>query len=255
MSEVTDGIDPGAAEPVTDEVIEESSPPAETAAEAPKAKGVQKRLDELTRLRYDAERDRDHWREMAMQRQPEPPAPEIPKGKPTVDQFASYEEFTEAVADYKVTQILTQREEETQRQRAQYEAMTQREAFDARTRAFEAEAPDFRAVAYNPSLPVSDAMAQAIQSSDMGPALLYHLGKSPELAAQIAAMSPYQAAMRLGRLEAQLSAPQAKRNSGAPPPIDPLGGGHEGVSADIYNERLTDEQYFALRAKQRNQRK
>jgi hypothetical protein len=36
------------------------------------AKGVTKRIDELTRLRRDAERDRDHWRELAL-RQPTQP--------------------------------------------------------------------------------------------------------------------------------------------------------------------------------------
>jgi len=253
MSEVDPGVIPESAELVPDAPLEESSPsPDETSAapEAPKAKGVQKRLDELTaqryaeqRLREDAQRDRDHWRELALKSQ-KAPEPEIaaPKGKPNVAEFASYEEYTEAVADWKVQEILTRREAEVQQQRAQYEAMTLREAFDAKARAFEAESPDWRQVVT--SIPLSDAAFQAAQQSDMGPALLYHLGKNPQLAEQIYSLSPYQQAMRLGRLELELSQPQPKRISGAPEPINPLSGG-DGKAYDP--NRGTAEQYKAWR--------
>jgi len=246
-----------------DESIEESSTSETTgdqAPAAPKAKGVQRRLDELTAQRYaeqrareDAQRDRDYWREVALKSQtPQEPEPAA-QGKPNLADFSDYETFSEALASWKVEEILSQREAQAQQQRAQYEAMTVREAFDAKARSFEAQAPDWRQVVT--AIPLSDAAFQAAQQSDMGPALLYHLGKNPQLAEQIYALTPYQQAMRLGRLELELSQPQPKRNSGAPPPIDPLGGGHEGVSADIYNDKLTDQQYFALREQQRNKRK
>jgi hypothetical protein len=46
-------------------------------SDAPKAKGVQKRLDELTRNWRETERDRDHWRELAMRTQAPPSKTEL----------------------------------------------------------------------------------------------------------------------------------------------------------------------------------
>lgn len=230
MSEVENAapseVPAGIGAPESDATLEDSSPSLqeETPAE-PKPKGVQKRLDELTRLRYDAERDRDHWRELALanskQQQPQPQAPE-PQGKPVVSNFSSYEEFSEALAEWKVGELLSRREQEAQAQREQQAAQTLRESFDRRAAAFQEQAPDWRSVVT--SMPLNDATFQAAQESEMGPELLYHLGKNPQLAQEFFNLSSRQAALRLGRLEAELSAPKPKRIPGAPPPINPIGG-------------------------------
>lgn len=47
---------------------------------------------------------------------------------------------------------------------------------------------DFDAVARNPQVPVSQGMADIILGLDSGPDVLYHLGKNPAQAAQIANM-------------------------------------------------------------------
>lgn len=243
MSEIeaTEGVIPEVidsgevAEDVNEEATSTSEDTAEDAAEPqkPKAKGVQKRLDELTRLRYDAERDRDHWREVALRNQPQPkapePTPQPTQGKPSLDQFESYEAYTEALTDWKVGEALRAQERQMQERTVQTEAQRRQEEFQSRVSAFSAEVEDFHQVAMNPSLPVSDAMAEAIQSSDIGPQLLYHLGQNPQEAARIAGLPPYLAAMELGRLSARLTAPQPRRNPSAPAPVKPLGGG-EGLA-------------------------
>lgn len=261
MSDSFESVDPALvpqSEPVPDqdaEALEQDSPsePEETSAEPekPKAKGVQKRLDELTKLRYDAERDRDYWRQLAMQaQQPQQQQPQAPQAQPDVEpqvqNFSTYEEYTKAMASYTVRQEIRAQQEQVAQQRAQYEAMARREAFEQKIRTFSEQAPDFHSVAMNPSLPINDAMAEAIQSSDIGPALLYHLGKNPQEAQRISQMSPYQAALQLGKLEAQLSAPQPKRVTNAPEPMATLQGTSAASSDPM---RLTPEEW----ARQRNE--
>jgi hypothetical protein len=66
-------------------------------------------------------------------------------------------------------------------------------------------------------------MAQTIQSSDIGPDLVYHLGSNPKEADRISRLSPILQAKELGRLEAKLADnPVQKRTSGAPEPISPV---------------------------------
>ena len=82
---------------------------------------------------------------------------------------------------------------------------------------------DFEQVAYNPNLPVTDYMAQAIQASDIGPEVIYHLGSNPKEAQRIANLPPILQAKEIGRLEAKLVAdPPTKRTSTAPAPLAPV---------------------------------
>jgi hypothetical protein len=66
-------------------------------------------------------------------------------------------------------------------------------------------------------------MAQTIQSSDIGPDLVYHLGSNPKEADRISRLAPILQAKEIGRLEARLAEnPVQKRTSGAPEPISPV---------------------------------
>jgi hypothetical protein len=49
---------------------------------------------------------------------------------------------------------------------------------------------DFEQVAYNPKLPITNVMAETIQSSDIGPELAYYLGSNPKEADRISRMTP-----------------------------------------------------------------
>jgi len=81
---------------------------------------------------------------------------------------------------------------------------------------------DFDAVAFNPTVPVTETMVEMIHSSEMGADLAYHLGKNPALAARIAQMKPIEAAREMGRIEAALSQPKARTQTQAPDPISPV---------------------------------
>ena len=151
----------------------------------------------------------------------------VPKEVPPVDQFDSPEAYAEALALKKAEELIAQRE--LHKQRAQIEDVYAEREEEARTKY-----DDFEQVAYNPNLRVTDAMAETIKASDMGPELAYWLGSNPKEADRISRLSPLMQAREIGRIEAKISAePPKKKTTSAPEPIRP-------VSARAGNPGVTD---------------
>lgn len=98
-------------------------------------------------------------------------------------------------------------------------------AFSQRIAAARKRIADFDAVALDPDLPVSVAMAATIALSERGPEIAYQLGRDRQLAERIAGLDPLSAARELGRIEAQLTAATRRTVTEAPPPLRSLGSG------------------------------
>lgn len=183
---------------------------------------------EKSKVERKAQRERDRAVAEAASRQ-QPIAPAQAPLKPTPDKFTTTEDYVEALAAYKAEEIvgkkltdLQKQGQEAMRQRQQHEAQS---AFREREDAAREKYADFDEVAYNPALPITDAMAETIQQADNGTDLAYYLGKNPSEAARIAKLSPFLQAKELGRLEAKLPASvPAKKVSAAPEPFTPVNG-------------------------------
>ncbi len=198
-----------APEPVETETPEEQ--PAEQ--EATKT-FTQEELDAIVGKRLA--REQRKWEREQAQRLAEQQARQQPVSDLTPEQFETYEDYADALAERKAEQLLARREAEHQ-QRALLEAYHEREE------AARDKYDDFEMVAYNPSLPVTEAMAKAIQASDIGPDVLYHLGTNPKDAERISRMDPILQAREIGKIEARLGAePPVKKTSNAPAPIAPV---------------------------------
>lgn len=212
------------------EVKEEKDPPAK-----PRKKRADERIGELTAIRRDVERDRDHWRDLYLQSQK--PKEAEPLTKPPTLESVEYDEakYQEAMSQWVKQQVQTElqsRDEQVKKQAEQKAQEEKQRSFHKKASDFAKNHSDYWEVAHDDNLPVSPAMAEIIQESDRGPEVLYHLGNNPELAAQIYQMSPTQAALEIGRLEAKLSLPQPKKTTNAPPPLNTLSGGGETASKD-----------------------
>jgi len=155
-------------------------------------------------------REQRKWeRERAVQ----PVAPQVPV---TPEQFASNEDYVEALAEQRAEQKLAEREQRKQ----QTEILN---AYHDKEEEVRAKYDDFEQVAYNPNLPITTVMAQTIQASDIGPEVAYHLGANPKEAERISKLSPFLQAKEIGKLEAQLTSnPPVKKTSNAPSPISPV---------------------------------
>jgi hypothetical protein len=83
--------------------------------------------------------------------------------------------------------------------------------------------PDFQSAVSDPTLPLTQSMADFAFESEVGPELVYHLSKNRGKASSIAQMGPMQAARALMTLESELKAKPKAQPSRAPDPINPVG--------------------------------
>ena len=254
------------------EMVEEDATTSEESVdsqetEPKKLGGVAKRIGELTAQRHEAERRaeaaekreqqvRDMLDRQLQSKKLEPePEPQKATTEPQLAQFQTYEEYVAAVADYKVELRFQKLDQERQAAEAVKQKAEVQTGFQRKADEFKAQTPDFEEVAYNPSLPITDVMADALNYSESGPQVLYHLGKNPEEAQRIAELSlrsPVAAAIELGKLEAKLSLPQPRTTTQAPPPIRPLSGGSG--SAIVDPDKMTSDEWRKWREDQLRKR-
>jgi hypothetical protein len=205
------------AAPVTEEVAPEAVEPAE----APKTFS-QEELDAAIGKRLA--REQRKWEREQAARAAEKQL-KTPVEIPPIEQFNSPDEYAEVLAERKAEELLARREQ-ARMQSEIIESYHDKEE-DARNKY-----DDFEQVAYNPKLPITDAMAQTIQSSDVGPDMAYYLGSNPKEADRISRLSPLQQAKELGKIEAKLADnPVVKKTSSAPAPIAPITARSSGSSA------------------------
>ena len=210
----------------------------------------QERLNEVTKARRTAERERDVLRvELERERQARS-AMETQElyGPPTPEQFGyDLTQWQQATAMYFAEQAAMSvdtryREQELQRSRQEISRK-----FEQKARAFVEANPDYedRVRELDGVVKFAPEVIDAIANSDHGPALAYHLATHLDEADRIARMSPHLAALQLGRLEAQVSVPKRKPVTQAPPPAPTLSGGS--TAARGIRPGMSYEQYKVAR--------
>jgi len=204
-------VSPAPEQPVTATVAPEVQAPESTTPEAAPKTFTQEELDAAIGKRLA--REQRKWEREQAQRAQAPAAPVEPVAP---EQFESTEAYVEALAAQKAQALIEQREQ----QRQQSEVL---ETFHEKEEEARTKYDDFDQVAYNPNLPITQVMAQAIQASDVGPDVAYHLGANPKEAERISKLPPLQQAKEIGKLEAKLAdSPPVKKTSTAPAPITPV---------------------------------
>jgi len=170
-------------------------------------------------------REQRKWEREQAAKAAETQARKAPVEIPPIEQFNSPDEYAEVLAERKAEELLARREQARQ----QSEII---ESFHEREEEARNKYDDFEQVAYNPKLPITDAMAQTIQSSEVGPDMAYYLGSNPKEAERISRLSPLAQAKELGKIEAKLSDnPPVKKTSSAPAPIAPVTARSSGSSS------------------------
>jgi len=243
--------------------VEEQGQTTEAAGDADKAaqearerdekgrfKGVQPRIDELTRARREAEREAAYWKAVASVKGVGS-AEQAANEKPTPDKFSDYGEYVEALADWKADQVVTRRLAErarTQQQEARTATWTERQA------AARATMPDYDEVVGSSETPLAEHVAQNIMESDQGPALAYHFARNPEVLTRLNGMSPMQAAREVGRIEASLassttqSAAPATKTTNTPKPASTTAS--QGRTTTVDPSRMSMAEFQKFRAGQ-----
>ncbi len=210
----------------------------------------QERVNEITRARREAERERDYWREQAQHRpQAAPSQQHNGEAPPSIEHYQDVGQWSQAMTEYAVTQAEARVEARFRGQDQQRSTQQLSDRFDERSRAYEAVNPGFndRLNELTSNVQFSYPVVEAIGMSDHGPAIADYLSRHLDEADSIARLPPHLAALQLGRIEAKVSTIKPKPVSKAPNPAPTLGGG---AAASRDPERLSIDDWMAQRRDQ-----
>ncbi len=185
---------------------------AKAVEEKPKKKGgFQKRIDKLNGRLSAVEQEREYWRQEALRSKAQTQEtkveakPDLSK-KPNKETFATADEYTEALIDWKADQKIAQREQKQREDSIKSEFQTKASKHAERVKTLSATKDDWDDVQETfKNFGVSAAVEQLIlDSEDLSAGVVYELGKDPELLQKICKMPYGQAARAIGRIEAKL---------------------------------------------------
>ncbi len=219
--------------------VSEETPP-------PRKKTAKERIDEITRARREAEREREYWKGVALEKQqveerpPEPSVtqPQLPP-RPTLDQFETTVAYEDALFEWR-DKVQAIKFAETHARTAQEEALRN---FSQRAKKLRKEHEDFDEVIESPVF--SPTMRMVLLNSESGPTIAYHLGlpENRDTAERIRFLPPDMQIYEIGKLETKiLLAQQTRKVPSAPSPIKPVGmiGGTE-----VDPSKMTIEEWMA----------
>jgi len=221
---------------------EEGEQPEDLHEEKRRGKTAQDRINDLTRARREAERERDFYKGLVSQ--PTPASPVEGASKPTPDSFETYDEYVEALTDWKVEQTINK---QSTVKAQQTESMVREANWAAKLEEARQTLPDYAEVVGSSEVNIAPHVADALFDSELGPQLAYHMAQHPEYAERLNKLSPNKAALELGRLEAALSTPVAKPTTKAPAPVSPI---RSAPARQVDPAKLSTEEYIEFRRKQ-----
>lgn len=188
--------------------------------------GVQKRIDQITRQKHDAERRVEELEQRLNTTSQQQIAP---AGKPKLEDF-DYDDakYIDALTDWKVGNALdTRQKQDTERQQQQTARQTAQN-FESKREQVIAEGiaayEDFEEKTLNnPNLVITQDMANVLTESELGRDVFYYLGNNAEESRRIAGLTPMNQARELGMIEAGLKMKPKKKVTSAPEPIQAVG--------------------------------
>lgn len=212
--------------------------------------GSQQRINELTRYRRDAERERDFYRQQyeTLQKAQPASAPQSEKAPTLADYNFDSDAWAAAHEQYVSKRVESIAERKFREQESQRSTQQAQQEFDRRADVFVKEHPDFHEAisSLGSTVQFSPQIVEAIAYSEHGPAVAYHLANHLDEADRIARMPAHLAAVQLGRIEALVSAPKPKPVTSAPKPSPTLSGGS--VANRGIREGMSYEEYKAARS-------
>ena len=233
-----DEIDNGEVVAESGDEPEESS----TSKEVPK-----ERIDEVTKARREAERERDYYKNLHEQQVAQEPVEAVEAGK-TLSDF----EYDEAkFSAYLTNQAKADAAADTQRVAQQEVGAKLQADFQGRESDFASSIDDYHTAVTSPTLQFSADMAAATLHAEKGPELRYYLAKNPEVSAKLSKMGQYDMVMELGRIEiSKLGKQKAPSVTTAPKPVPKIAATDSKTGVKLDDPKITDAQFRRLREKQ-----
>lgn len=234
-----------------------------------RSKGVEKKISKLTRRVSEREQEIERLRQEndALRRSTKPSEEQALKpeakadGEPKAEDFDTHADYIKAVAKWTIKQEAQAAESKKQAEASEQEYKKLQSAHVKRLQEFVKTQTDFDEViadyiADHGDLKFSDALEEAILTSDLGPAIVYELARNPEELRRINSLGSVQAGREIEKLETKLAKSQEsskteiKKTTGAPPPVKPVGAKSGVIKKSIYDANLSQREYEQLRAEQ-----
>jgi len=201
-----------------------------------KGRFVQQRINELTRQRYEAQRqaeqvarERDELR-AELQRARQPAAPD-----PTQD----FEGYVSHRAEAAARRIVEEQQGQWQQHQEQQRQNAIVQQYETRAADYAAANPGYHEAIDNFVQIAAGSppeIAEVLMTSEHGPAVAQYLGEHLDEAVRVLRMPPHLAAAEIARIEARVSVPKSKPVSNAPNPPPKVGGASaapRGLSDDL----------------------
>jgi hypothetical protein len=213
-------VEQPAGKPAASETAQSHEQDTEQEQENKGKGGFQKRIDRLTRRNYELEQRHERLmdaHEQLLNRlttgKPAGAAEEKPNSapqKPTPDQFKTYEEYVEALADFKADQRIEQKlrsQQESQEKQSENDRLKETfAAYNQRVQEAQGRYDDFDEVVGRSDIQIPQAVQMAVIELENGPDVAYYLGSHPEVCRELCKKSPMAAVAHLGRIAATLEA-------------------------------------------------
>lgn len=220
---------------------------AETDTDEPKKKsGFERRVEKLNRKATEAKLEAEFWKQKALGQNQEQAPPATQNRKPQFADYNDIDQFTEALAEWKVDQKLSNYEASQKQKTVEHTYVTRKQEFEKSNPDFAEVLDDVAHVVFN------QAAMSFISESDVGPAIAYELGKNPDEAERIGKLSAVRQIAELAKIEDKLTQkkPVIVKASKAPAPIKPTTGKGAVKSVDISDPNLSYADFKRLRAEQ-----
>ncbi len=173
--------------------------------------------------------------------------------EPTLEQFDyDTDAHSEAIIKHRVKQGISKafEERDLSEKNAKQQAESQRinQSYSEKEAQYVADNPEYQEVIKVAGNKVfSPHVNQAILHAENGPAIDHYLLSNPEISEKLDKLSVPVAMMELGKISAKLST-QSKNNkiTGAPPPIDTVGGGGTPNVDRRFDPNISMEEYYRV---------
>ena len=213
-TDVNDEVDSSTTSAADEAAHKENSKPAEDNKKS--GTGFQKRISKLTAQKNELIRENvKYQKELAALR-----AKPIEKPLPT--QFTDQVQYFEELGDYRAKkqelEKLAKRQDEVSKEAASLLI----EAYKEKVTEFKKEHKDYDEVINSTSF--SQNVQVAALNADSSAEIFYYLSNNPEELAEINDLNEFQAAYKIGRIEAKLHAPKIPQVKNVAKPITPVRG-------------------------------
>jgi hypothetical protein len=228
--------------------------------EPPLPKGVQKRIDVITRKRREAERqtealfrENEELKKLIQTAETEKKI-SLELEEPDIDKFETEEEYQKAIIDYRVNLALAKQAEEVRKEQAvaaqrEQERIAQKKLEDIQASLSKGygKYDDFEEAIKD--LNVTSDMLYIMDRLPNMADVAYYLGKNLNMTSEIVDMAAYDAAFKLKEISDTL---KSKRTTKAPAPIKPV----VATGGDVKTpEQMSMAEYMKYRDKQEKERR